>query len=150
MSVTFTAEMSPITAWAFTCAHPEEDNGVTGHRFGSYQEAEAFLLEEQAMHGGTGHLATCGDEYCAYSGMFFHTIESDPAPEVNVSIFNAVHILNLLGIPATIDDELVGSMDPTDFLGRILMAEAINPADAGVPATLGGEQRLIRRPGRRQ
>jgi hypothetical protein len=133
MSVTFTAELSAIVAWAFTCG--VHDNGVTEHRFGSHADAEAFLKAELDAHGCTGHLAVCGDQYCKTDRMFAHGIEEAPSPELNVSKWNAPVLLGLIGITADDDDELVGSMDAEQFLGAVMMAQAINPADAGVPAT---------------
>lgn len=135
MAVDFTAEMSAITAFAFTCGH---DNGMTEHRFGTYDDAAAFLLAEMATNPTTGHLAVCGDEDCAYQTMLITGIEEAPAPRINVADRNGMHLLDLLGIESEGDDEFgyqpFGSMSGEDFLGRVLMAQAIAPADAGRPA----------------
>jgi hypothetical protein len=136
MSVDFTAEMSAITAFTFTCGH---DNGMTEHRFGNYADAAAFYRAEQDANSGTGHLAVCGDEDCAYSSMLITGIEEVPAPSVNVSDRNGMHLLDLLGIESEGDDEFgcqpFGSMSGEDFLGRVLMATAVSPADAGRAST---------------
>lgn len=92
------------------------------------------LRAELDAHGKTGHLAVCGDEWCAASRMFIHTIQVDPAPDVNVTTTNAIHLLGLLGIAVEEGEHPMGSMAADDFLGRVLMAQAVNPADAGVPA----------------
>lgn len=133
MSVTFDTSLSPISGFAFTCGH---ENGVTEHRFGAYEDARAFLQVEMDTHGYTGGLAVCGDEdYCGFGQMFIHPIESDPAPSLNVSNANARHLLDLLGFSSESDQDgdLSGSTTAEDFLGRVLLAQAVNPADAGVP-----------------
>lgn len=133
MSVTFGTELSPISGFAFTCGH---DIGMTEHRFGSYEDARAFLQVEHDAHGYTGGLAVCGDmDYCAYGQMFIQALESDPAPTLNVANANARHLLDLLGLVPAADEGgcLSGSTSAEDFLGRVLLAQAVNPADAGVP-----------------
>lgn len=133
MSVTFGTELSPISGFAFTCGH---DNGMTEHRIGSYEDARAFLQAEHDAHGYTGGLAVCGDvDYCAYGQMFIQAIESDPAPTLNVSNANARHLLGLLGLTSESEEDgcLSGSTMAEDFLGRVLLAQAVNPTDAGVP-----------------
>lgn len=132
MSVTFEATLSAISAHALTCGH---DNGVTEHRWGSYADAAEFLRNELDEHGGTGHLAVCGDEDCQYQRMFTHAIEVDPSPEVNLTTTNSLHLLGLLGIEAEDGEHPVGSMPAQDFLGRVLIAQAVNPVDAGQPVT---------------
>lgn len=133
MSITFGTAPSPISGFAFTCGH---ENGMTEHRFGSYADAAAFLKVEHDAHGFTGGLAVCGDaDYCGRGLMHIEAIESDPAPTLNVTGSNAVHLLGLLGLPTTFEDGSInGSTDAEDFLGRVLIAQAVTPADAGVPA----------------
>jgi len=136
MSVTFTAELSAITGYTFECG--VHDNGITAHRFGTFADAEAFLIAEMDANGCNGHLAVCGDEFCQESRMFILALEEAPAPEVNVSNINALHLLGLLGVETTNEYgeiDLCGSMSGQDFLGRVLMATAVSPADSGVPAT---------------
>jgi hypothetical protein len=53
------------------------------------------------------------------------------APEVNLANANARSILELLGYDR---DDLCGQADGETFLGRVLLALALAPADAGVPA----------------
>lgn len=125
MSISFTTAMSDITAHTFTCGH---DNGRTAHRFGSYQDAESFLIAELEARGNTGHLSVCGDEFCQQSRMFIQALEADPAPVVNMANDNARHILEVLGYDPRED---FGSATPEDFAGRVLMAVAVNPSDAG-------------------
>ena len=62
--------------------------------------------------------------------------DTDGDPSVNVSNTNAVHLLELLGLR---DDEgplMCGSVPASDMRGRILLARALAPVDAGVPATV--------------
>lgn len=132
MSVTFEATVGPVSGFALTCGH---ENGVTEHRWGNYADAAEFLQKELDEHGNTGHLAVCGDEDCRYQRMFTHAILADPSPKVNVSGSKAIYLLGLLGIEVDEDDHPSGSMPAQDFLGRVLVAQAINPADAGRPAT---------------
>jgi hypothetical protein len=63
-------------------------------------------------------------------------VEALDGPSVNVSNTNAAHLLALLGLFDT--GELVGQLAADDFLGRVLLALAVNPADAGIPATSTG------------
>lgn len=147
MAVSFRAEMSPIKSWALTCSHP---NGVTDHDFASYPLVEAFMKTERETHGNLSHLVVCGDDWCLADGMMFsHAIESDPSPEIGVSSTNITHVLEVLGID--VRDES-GTMDATAFLGRVMMAQAVSPSDAGIPVTAekcSGGMTMIggRRPG---
>ncbi|MGX1161047.1 HNH endonuclease [Arthrobacter sp. SLBN-100] len=79
MSITFGTTLSEITGFAFACGH---ENGLTAHRFETYDEAGRVLQAEYDTHGYTGGLAVCGDvEYCAYGMMSIQAIESDPSPD---------------------------------------------------------------------
>lgn len=135
MSVTFEATLGEVSAFGLTCGH---ENGVTEHRWGNYADAAEFLQKELDEHGNTGHLAVCGDEDCRYQRMFTHPILTDPSPQVNVSGGKAVYLLGLLGIEVDEGEHPSGAMSAHDFLGRVLVAQAINPADAGRPATESG------------
>jgi hypothetical protein len=130
MSVTFDTTPSAVAGFAFTCGH---ENGVTEHRYGNYSDAAEFLQAELDEHGNTGHLAVCGDEDCQWRRMMVHPIEVDPSPYVNVTTTNAFHLLGLLGITVEDGEHPMGSMSAADFLGRVLVAQAVSPADAGVP-----------------
>lgn len=135
MSITFDTTLSPITGFAFACGH---EDGLTEHRFETYGEARAVLQAEYDTHGGvTGGLAVCSDDFCVYGLMSIQAVESDPAPSMRVSDTNAMHLLGLLGLPSEPDESgsLAGSTSAEDFLGRVLLAQAINPEDAGVPVT---------------
>ena len=63
-------------------------------------------------------------------------IRSLPAAEelsVNMSNSNAAHVCDALGIDLA-EWGWCGSLGAEDFLGRVLMALAVLPVDAGVPA----------------
>lgn len=132
MSITFGTTLSEITGFGFTCVH-----GFTAHRFDSYEEARKALQAEYDTHGDTGGLAECGDDFCTSGLMSIQAIESDPSPEMNVANDNAMHLLGLLGLPSEPDEcgSLGGSTTAEDFLGRVLIAQAVSPSDAGVPVT---------------
>lgn len=53
--------------------------------------------------------------------------------DMNISNTNASYLLDKLGI-----EELFGSMSSEDFLGRILIAEALSPSDEGIPSYKDG------------
>ncbi|MEV7581562.1 hypothetical protein [Streptomyces erythrochromogenes] len=53
--------------------------------------------------------------------------------EVNMANANAARVLGVLGY-----DELAGDAEAGDFLGRVLVALALVPVDAGRPATAEG------------
>ncbi len=80
-----------------------------------------------------GQKPKCGDDFCA---SYYPTIrELSEAPFVNVSNENAKELLSMLGLMETevFSENCVGSVSAEDMLGRILLAEALVPTDAGVP-----------------
>lgn len=76
------------------------------------------------------HTTTCS-ECAAYGGPIvqLNRVVSD----VNLSNTNAAALLTVLGF-----EELSGSATAEDFLGRVLVAEAINPPDEGRPTVVEG------------
>ena len=56
---------------------------------------------------------------------------STEAMEINMANGNAATVLEVLGLDAV---ELMGGEPADAFLGRVLMAMAVSPEDAGVPA----------------
>lgn len=128
MSVAFNTVPGPVTAFAISCVH-----GPTEHRFESYPAVQAFLQAELDAHGGTGHLASCGDEFCAAMRMSVEPLEADPSPRMNVSGSNAAALLRLLGYP--VDGYSVSGSDAAqNFLGRVLAAQADNTDSTGYAA----------------
>ncbi|MFJ4879885.1 hypothetical protein ACIP93_32425 [Streptomyces sp. NPDC088745] len=63
---------------------------------------------------------------------FFADFTDEP---VNMANANAARVLDVLGYGY---DELCGDAEAEDFLGRVLVALAVAPADAGRPATVDG------------
>lgn len=124
MSATFCATIGPIKGFVLKCGH-----GATDHFFDTFVQAQSFLQAEKDAHGGTGHLAICGDEFCEAMLMSIEAVEEDPSPFLGVSYHNARHLLNLLGYGS--DTSAIGGSDNGEaFLGRVLVALAANPADA--------------------
>ena len=138
MSVTFTAEMSPITGYTVTCGC----RNALGSQFGSYQDAVDFLtplVEDESLRTA---LPGCDDpEFCLMYRLSLNANEADPAPSINVTSLNAGDLFRALGLLA---DELAeaaaedspfegGSMTAAEFLGRVLLALAISPSDEGRP-----------------
>ena len=62
--------------------------------------------------------------------------QSFSGEEANFSNLNASGLLDLLGVQVgeAFEERCCGSMSAEDFLGRVLMAQAIMPADEGMPA----------------
>lgn len=77
---------------------------------------------------------SCDDPYCYLS------VEPTLAePEVNLSNYNADELFYTLGIVGeTFSDRCVGSMSPSDMLGRILLAQAVAPVSAEIPTIVEG------------
>jgi hypothetical protein len=128
MSVSFNTSPGPVTGFAISCVH-----GPTEHRFENYPAVQAFLQTELDVHGGTGHLATCGDEFCAAMRMSVEPLEADPSPRMNVSGSSAATLLRLLGYP--VDGYSVSGSDTAGkFLGRVLAAQADDTDSTGYTA----------------
>lgn len=127
MSVTFS---TPAAALAYVAVECWDD----AWRIEAATRAEA----DQA---GSEHAGRC--EQCRGHGRPAMFEVHSPAA-VNVSNGNAVLLLDLLGLAGP--DAWCGRVDGADFLGRVLLAQAIAPADAGRPAletTTGTGARLV-------
>lgn len=145
MSVTFFPEMAPVVG------HRLDD--MLGGRSGLYSTYEEARLALAQLHAAGEVLPGC--EHPDDARMYGATIrvvtaDDGDAPSINMSNDNAVGVLALLGIDTS--DELAGDLSADDFLGRVLLAQAVKPADPGVPATVvsdGGMMALAcgRRPG---
>lgn len=88
----------------------------------------------------TQHDDRCRRQDCACTGARVVALfgsEFDTAPTVQISASNARHLADLLGLGPDIWD--VPALDPDDLMGRVLIAQAISPIDAGVPATAAGQ-----------
>lgn len=130
MSVSFNTAPGPITSFAIACVH-----GPTESRFESYREVQSFLQAELDAHGGTGHLAECGDEFCAALRMSVEPLEADPSPRVQVSGSNAATLLRLLGYP--MDGYSISGTDTAEnFLARVQEAQAATSGSSYVAGRL--------------
>lgn len=102
---------------------------------------EAFAAElaehEAAAEVLIAHNRVCGREMCTIYGGDVLAVYRTPFPEVNISNINAAHLAGLLGFEWDGDGIM---FDADDLLGRVLIAIAVNPTDAGTPATQGQEQ----------
>ncbi|MFB9714226.1 hypothetical protein [Arthrobacter methylotrophus] len=127
MSTTFSAVPGPVTGFAISCVH-----GPTDHLFESYPAVQEFLQAELDAHGGTGHLAGCGNDFCAAMRMSIEALEADPSPRMRVSNSNGGALASLLGYPA--DGYSVSGSDTAEvFRDRVLAAQSTN-SDSGYTA----------------
>jgi hypothetical protein len=120
MSVTFSVEGNPTGTFHFS---PAEDC-VGGLPTTAASYAQALDIRHE-------HVAQCPecDAWGCYTVADFDT---NGTPEVNLANTNARLILDILDI-ACDDEDLAGSMDAEDFLGRVLVAAAMrDDHEAGV------------------
>lgn len=131
MSVTFAPDLDLSNApYGVACACGAVKSAVV---YPSYADAYAAVFVLQSVVA-----PVCGDDHCAaYSTRLVLNVD---LPEVNVSNYNAKDILDLLGyrVEEDFSERCAGSLTAEDFLGRLLVAEAINPSDEGIPATTEG------------
>ena len=136
MSITFTAEMSPITGHMITCGCEQ----AVGPVFGNYADACAYLaplVEDESLR--TAIPGCDRPEACLQYRLSIYALEADPAPSVNVANGNAVDLFAALGLSSDDPDRASGNgelwqggtLTAEDFLGRVLFALAITPADEG-------------------
>jgi hypothetical protein len=87
-----------------------------------------FTNRTEAVEYRTAVKSTCTDPYCDYL-----TVEPAVAePEVNMSNSNAFDVLVTLGFSADFSESCIGEESADEFLGRILIAEAIAPEYSGL------------------
>ncbi len=124
MSTTFSVADLEVLGYALVCAcgNTQTDPGFL---YPSYAEALIALQNGVTM--------VCGDEYCAAYNTHV-SVQVEGSPEVNVSNTNARELFTVLGMLEESFDYSCGSMVASDFLGRILMALAVNQ-EVGVPVT---------------
>ena len=80
------------------------------------------------------HNSRC-EECRSYGGCFLNPVYD--APVIQMSNTNAARLLDSLGYGEP-DSELFGSAPAAEFLGRILIALALEPADEGRPTVTEG------------
>ena len=127
MTVTFIPTQGPITHHTVDCLCCGATHDET---FATRDRALAFLV---AVRAGTAFVAGCTREpyYCAEGASVTAHDSAGEAPSVNVSNLNARDIIEALGVS---DGDLSGTSPASAFLGRVLLALALAPESAGIPA----------------
>lgn len=119
MSVTFTAATSTPDHYRIICSDGQERDP---HTYATFADAEQAL---------TRHYP-CPNELCAQWEDAAITVVRE-APELNLANANAAYVLDTLGYTDP-EQQISGCCDAVNFLGRVLTALALAPADAGRPA----------------
>lgn len=132
MSVTFGVE-SPIDFWTVQC----NCGTVSVGNFSTYQEAYAAAFDSNLDP------VVCEDDFCAAYPATPFAVLSISAPELNVSNVNATVLFDVLGFVGAFEDHSAGSLAGTDFMGRVLVAAAVNPVDAGVPVSVSSNNNFV-------
>ena len=123
MSVTFTVYTQPL-GWAISCS------------CGAVNYVASYASHRDAYDAITvGVAPVCGDELCAAYSCSVIATDSEDVPEVNMANTNARHLLDTLGLDA---EDACGSITGADMLGRILIAQAVAPADEGTASYTEG------------
>jgi hypothetical protein len=150
MSVTFTSEMGPITGFRIGCCCETNASPLV---FGTYADAEVFYKANNLMAGAiivpevlTGCQYAGRGGYCELDRPFIQALEAEAGPEVNVSNGNAIGILQALGLAPEVQEgpfgpmamDACGGLEAQDFLGRVLMAQALSVGDPGRPQEVSG------------
>lgn len=138
MGINVGVEM-PETTDSWRVDHANSDGAAWMTDLPDYGRALAALVE---------HDATCPAQDCAgYGGDLrpVYPAAFASAPEVSLSSRNAGLLAELLGLGDIWD---VPALDPDDLVGRVLLARALAPVDAGaVTATTGNWVECGRAPG---
>lgn len=137
MSVNFNTVPGPVVSFGLSCGH-----GLTSHRFEDYPAVRTFLDSEAKAHGGTGHLAECGDDFCAAMPIHPIALEADPSPRIPLSGSHAAALLGVLGYPVD-GDSISGSDTAENVLDRVLDAQAATTDSTGYIAGRLAELREI-------
>lgn len=138
MSVTFSIAPSVLVEekWVRECGCGSKQSAT---QYSSWQEAQAAAEREPKV--------LCGDEYCAedWGNRVALAPQEGDELSINLSNVNAAFVLDALGYPRDVYDDLSGSASGEDLAGRISMALALSPEDEGVPAheAVGSGARVI-------
>ncbi|WP_052692350.1 hypothetical protein [Gordonia sihwensis] len=128
MGISFFPEMAPVVGYQL-----RDFCGGRSELFPSYAAAVSALEDLRAVGGA---LPGCADpvEVAHLGGPSVEVLTADAGEDseisVRVSSQNARTLLSLLGVGA---DESAGAMGAEQFLGAVLLAQALTPADEGVP-----------------
>lgn len=132
MSVTFSPTMEANAPHTISCLCGGWSNNVV---YPSYSMAYMMVKEVKSE---------CADVYCDY--VFAEPVNSEP--EVQMSNVNATLILDVLGVnpEADFSDRCTGTLSAEDFLGRVLIAQGVNPSDEGTDSIKTGIMVTFGRP----
>lgn len=123
MSVTFSPAMNDNVAWIITC--------ICGDwAYNNRAEFPNYASANAAVRGGIK--PACADVYCDYA----YVQPAIAEPECQMANGNAVALFDALGLieeDADFSDYCCGSLPAKDFLGRVLMAQAVAPVSAEIP-----------------
>jgi hypothetical protein len=145
MGVTFTAELVDPAGFVVACC---EAAAADRKRFGTYEDAREALRDFELCHMVNGEelrplLPGCSvPEVCPEYEWSVFPVYDDPAPVVEATMVHAVAVLGALGYPVPDNNpadafacgDLSGVADAAEFAGRVAVALALAPADAGMPA----------------
>lgn len=124
MSVTFTSEYVAEASFGVSCSCGEAESATV---FPNHEAAYAAAIVEKTVV-----MPFCSDALCnLYPVRFFMVTD---VPEVSLNPANARTVMDVLGMEVDETGDNCGSMNAEDFLGRILLASAINPSDEGTMA----------------
>lgn len=126
MSVTFAPEFVSNVEHHLTCACGE----WLGETYPTWDDAHSAVKASNIK-------PSCEDVYC---GSYVCIEPVVAAPEVQMSNTNAATLLAVLGLAVGEDfsDYCTGSVSAEDLMGRILIAQAVNPADEGTASFAEG------------
>ena len=140
MSITFTPEIGPIDHYVVEClncgATQDFSDGDAAFDITRFSDIGAAVLDT-CTNTGT---FKCGDAAVS------HAVEAlGMLPSVNMANGNAEDVIDVLDVLGIDRSDISGSMPARDFLGRILMALAVAPDSAPIPAHLmHGSTNVIR------
>lgn len=124
MSVTFSTDRPSVrVGYAVCCYAYGSDQDWYGP---THPDIATAIADHESSHHGNVDCDGTGTNASVHTRR-----DTDDDPSVNMSNGNAAHLLATLGFDT---DELLGSTSAEDFLGRVLVALAVAPIDAGIPA----------------
>lgn len=118
MSVSFSPEFDGSVPHTYECV------------CGGWKSETIYANRIEALNDFAIQSSTCEDPYCDS----VYAVPATPEPELNVSNTNADEILSYLGLATSegFSEYCAGTMPAQDFLGRVLMAEALAPEKSGL------------------
>jgi hypothetical protein len=141
MSTTFQPAPGKPVAFRVGCSC----EGNQGPTFATYVEAELYYIAHDLRDSPLPAECLVGCEYLGQEGYCetgwasIKPVYAEIGPSLNVCNGNAITLLEALGIPTQVEDgplgpiavDAYGSLPADDFLGRVLVAEALSVGDPG-------------------